>query len=291
LGSDTKDFHQGSIGRGQIDGKDYIYYLIAVVLNLGHKGVLAPNQNIAGVNPLRLMQKLGWTAIQVYWITSGDEITEADVKQLEWLIPDLIDHFVALFEFKQYLYRFEIKLVVSKLHTLNHWPPIIRIQGPPCTWCTSPYEHKHGWIHDLFSGTSRRARTRLLEILRKMLCQRKLELLRKEEEAAVAEGRTAVEPPKKVAKVLTASDILLDQRVKAAAAPASQQRREQYEGVDIALVAVEVLEMLQEQDEENDAKQQVEFKIHSKSRRLYSQGSRDAATGSTSIRRRRSRVF
>jgi hypothetical protein len=115
-----------------------------------------------------------------------------------------------------------------------------------------------------------------------MLCQRKLELLRKEEDAAVAEGRTAVEPPKKVAKVLTAADILLNQRAKAAAAAPSQQRRGQYEGDDIALVAVEVLVMLQEQDEDSDAKQ-VEFTIHSKSRRLYSQGSRDAATGTNVV--------
>jgi hypothetical protein len=284
LGDDTKDFHQGSQGRGQIDGKDYIFYLIAVTLNLGHMGILAPNQKIGGVNPLHLMEKLGWTCIQVYWITSGDEVLESDVKELEWLIPDLIDHFVALFEYKQYLYRFENKLSVSKLHTLGHWPIEIRILGAPNVWDTSASEHKHGWIHDLFAGTSRRVRTRLLEILRKMLCQRKLELLRKEEEAAVAEGTRArsVEPPKKIAKLFTASDILLDQRVKAAAPAPSQQIRGASDGdvVEIVGEVVEALEMLQDQEEVEEMIQQVEFTIHTRCRRLYSQGYRET-TGNT----------
>jgi hypothetical protein len=230
------------------------------------------------------MEKLGWTCIQVYLLTSGDEILEANVKKLEWLIPDLIDHFNALFEFKQYLYQFQNTLSVSKLHTLGHWPTETRILGAPNCWDTSASEHKHGWIHDLFAGTSRRARTRLLEILRKMLCQRKIELLRKEEEAAVAEGRTPDEPPKKAAKLLTASDIRLAQTVKVAAPSHEEEeqrrRKEVEDDVDLLGDAVEALVILEDQEELEAAnQQQVEFTIHNRFRRIYSQGNRDDATG------------
>jgi hypothetical protein len=252
-------------------------------------GILAPNQLIGGVNPLHLIEKLGWTVVQVYLITSGDEILESDVKQLEWLIPDLIDHFVALFQFKQYLYKFENTLAVSKLHALGHWPIETRILGAPDFWDTSASEHMHGWIHELFVGTSRRARTRLLEILRKMLCQRKLDLLRKEEEAAVAEGRrTPDEQPKKVAKLYTISDILLDQRAKAAApsqAEEEEQRRRKDRDVELLGEAVEALVMLEDQEEIDAASErQVEFTIHNRCRRLYSQGFREA-TGTSKSRR------
>jgi hypothetical protein len=220
-------------------------------------------------------------------ITSGDEILESDVKQLEWLIPDLIDHFIALFEFKQYLYKFENTLTVSKLHSLGHWPIETRFLGAPDFWDTSASEHEHGWIHELFVGTSRRARTRLLEILRKMLCQRKLELLRKEEEAAVAEGRrTPDEPPKKVAKLYTVSDILLAQRVKAAAPSQEEEEQRRRKDGDVELLgeAVEALVMLGDQDEIDAASvRQVEFMIHNRCRRLYSQGFREA-TGTSKSR-------
>jgi hypothetical protein len=80
----------------------------------------------------------------------------------------------------------------------------------------------------------------------------------------------------------------LDQRAKAAApsqAEEEEQRRRKDGDVELLGEAVEALVMLEDQEEIDAASErQVEFTIHNRCRRLYSQGFREA-TGTSKSRR------